>query len=126
MLLLRRIHGWLAGGFALGVLVQAYLAGSAMAELGGSGEFRTHDAFGYAAMGLLAIAVFVSALASRATRSQVALAAGLLGLYVVQISLPNARSDMPALAALHPLNAVVLFGIAGLIARRASRSVSPV
>ena len=34
-----RIHPWLAGLFALGVLLQAFLAGAALPQLGGSGDF---------------------------------------------------------------------------------------
>lgn len=121
----RRIHRWLAWLFAAGILVQGYLAGAAMVELGGSGDFVHHIAFGYGTMGLLALGVLVSAVVSRATRAQIGLSVGLVGLYVVQTFLPSARSDAPVLAALHPLNAIVLFGGACLIAMRAGQPAAP-
>src|SRR6476620_10376979 len=107
--------------FAAGVVVQAFLAGSALSQLGGSGDFGAHIAFGYEVMGLLALAVLVTALIGRLPRSQVGLSIGLLVLYIVQTSLPNARDSAPLIAALHPANAMLLLVLAiwtGLRARR--------
>ena len=107
--------------FAAGVVVQAFLAGSALSQLGGSGDFGAHIAFGYEVMGLLALAVLVTALIGRLPRSQVGLSIGLLVLYIVQTSLPNARDSAPLIAALHAANAMLLLVLAiwtGLRARR--------
>jgi hypothetical protein len=107
--------------FAIGVLVQAFLAGQALAQLGGSGDFGAHIAFGYEVMGLLALAVLITALVGRVPRSQVGLSVGLLVLYIVQTALPNARTSAPVIAALHPVNAMLLLGLAIALAIRARR-----
>jgi hypothetical protein len=72
-------------------------------------------------MGLLALGVLVFALLGRFPRGQVGLSALLLVLYVVQTSLPYARSSSPAIAAFHPANAMVLLVLAIVIAVRARR-----
>ena len=116
----RRAHVWVAWLFAAGVLVQGYLAGAALGQLGGSGDFSTHLNIGYT-LGIVALAVLVLAAAGRFPRSQVGWSALLLILYVVQTSLPFLRADMPAIAALHPVNAMVLLVLAVVIAIRARR-----
>ena len=107
-----RVHPWLAGLFALGVLLQAFLAGAALPQLGGSGDFATHRDVGYTAMGILALVVLIVAGISRATRLQIWGSIGLFVLYVVQTVLPTMAGSQPTLAALHPVNAVLLFGLA--------------
>ncbi len=84
--------------FVVGVLVQGYLAGAALAQLGGTGDFGAHVSFGYTVMGLLALAVPLTALVGRLPRRQVGLSIGLLLLYIVQTVLPNARDSAPATA----------------------------
>lgn len=115
----RVIHVWAAWLAAAGVLLQGYLAGAALAELGGSGDFSSHIDAGYSLMGLLVLAVLVTALLGRYPRAHVGWAALLVLLYVVQTSLPFARTDAPAIAALHPLNAMLMFVLAVAIAVRA-------
>jgi hypothetical protein len=112
------VAAWL---FVVGVLVQAFLAGTALAQLGGTGDFGAHISFGYSVMGLLALAVLVTALIGRVPRSQVGLSVGLFVLYIVQTALPNARSTAPIIAALHPVNAMLLLGLAIAVALRARR-----
>ena len=107
--------------FALGVLIQGYLAGLALTELGGSGDFEAHRSVGYSVMGILALVVLVGALVGRMPRRHVGLAVLLFVLYVVQTSLPAARDSSPAVAALHPVNAMVLLGLAIVIGVRARR-----
>jgi uncharacterized protein DUF6220 len=120
----RWIHLGAAWVFVAGVLVQAFLAGQAMTQLGGSGSFESHIAFGYSAMGLLALTVLVAALVGRVPRRQVGLSVGLIILYVVQTSLPYARASAPAIAALHPANAMLLLLLGIYIAVRARRLVA--
>jgi hypothetical protein len=108
----RRLHPWLSGLFALGVLVQAFLAGAALVQLGGSGNFETHISFGYTAMGILALLVLIAAGLGRADRFQVWGSIALFLDYIVQTILPNFRASSPAIAALHPVNALLLFGLA--------------
>ena len=121
----RWIHLAAAWLFVAGVLVQGYLAGAAMTQLGGSGDFSQHIAVGYTVMGILALVVLVFAIIGRLPRVHVGLSALLLILYVVQTSLPYARSSSPAIAALHPVNAMVLLGLAIAVAIRARRHTVP-
>ena len=107
-----RIHPWLAGLFALGVLLQAFLAGAALPQLGGSGDFATHRDIGYTALGILALAILIVGGIARSNRVQTWGSVGLFVLYVVQTLLPGLAGSQPALAALHPANAVLLFGLA--------------
>jgi hypothetical protein len=115
----RWIHIGAAWLFAGGVLVQAYLAGQALTQLGGGGDFEAHRALGYSVMGILALVVLVMALVGRLPRAQVGLSALLFVLYIVQTSLPTARTSSPAIAALHPVNAMVLLVVAVVLGWRA-------
>lgn len=116
----RRAHVWAAWLFAAGVLVQGYLAGAALGQLGGSGDFSTHLAVGYA-LALVALAVVILAAVGRFPRSQLGWSGLLVILYVVQTSLPYLRADTPAIAALHPANAMVLLVLAVVVAVRGRR-----
>ena len=115
------VTAWL---FAAGVLVQGYLAGAALAQLGGNGDFAMHVGIGYSLMGILALAVPLFALVGRMPRSQVGWSALLLLLYIVQTVLPVLRSSSPAIAALHPANAMVMFVLAVVVAVAARRQIS--
>jgi hypothetical protein len=116
---LRWLHAAAAWLFVAAILVQVFLAGAAITNLGGSGDFSTHIEFGYTALGLTALAVLLTSFGSGLGRRQVGLSFGLLLLYIVQTILPNLRTTSPALAALHPVNALLLFGYAVIVARRA-------
>jgi hypothetical protein len=116
---LRRLHVaacWLLVG---GIAVQTLLAGLALRELGGSGDFSLHVEFGYTGLGLLALAVVLTAVAAGVDRRGLAICFGLLLLYFVQTLLPALRGTVPLAAALHPVNALLLFGLAAWYARRA-------
>jgi hypothetical protein len=117
----RWIHIGAAWLFAGGVLVQGYLAGQALTQLGGSGDFEAHRAIGYSVMGLLALVVLVGAIIGRLPRGHVGLSVLLFVLYIVQTALPNARTSTPAIAALHPANAMVLLILAVAIGWRARK-----
>ena len=123
--LVRRLHSWAAWGLAASVVLQAYLAGAAMANLGGNGDFSTHIGVGYSLPGLLALVVLLTAIIARLGRTQILLSLGLLLLYVIQTSLPYAKSSSPAIAALHPANALLLFVAAIWVARRHTVSAAP-
>jgi hypothetical protein len=120
----RWAHVGAAWLFVGGVLIQAFLAGAALTQLGGSGDFSAHISFGYTVMGLLALAVLLTALLGRLPRSQVGLSVGLLLLYVIQTALPNARASAPVIAALHPANAMLLLALGILIGWRARRAAA--
>ena len=61
----------------------------------------------------------MTAIVARAGVRRIAIAAGMLVLYIVQTVLPNAKTSAPWVAALHPVNALFLFGIAVWYARAA-------
>src|SRR5436190_18085891 len=108
---MRRIHAVAALVFVAAIVIQVVLAGMAIANLGGSGDFGTHKDFGYTWVGLASLAVVVTALLARMPQRDVLITLGMLVLYVLQTLLPEARSSIPLVAALHPLNAMLLFGI---------------
>lgn len=117
----RWAHVVAAWVFVAGVLYQAFLAGRALAQLGGSGDFSPHISFGYSILGILALAVLLTALIGRVPRSQVGLSIAVLLLYIVQASLPSARTSAPIIAALHPANAMLLLVLGVYVAVRARR-----
>jgi len=112
----RRLHVLLAWSFVGAVLVQVFLAG--LAIFGATAGFGLHIDFGYTVMGLITLGVLLTALAGRLPRREIGLSFLLLVLYVVQTALPLARASAPVLAALHPVNAIVLFALGSIIARR--------
>jgi hypothetical protein len=106
--------------FVLVICVQVLLAGAAMTNLGGDGDFSLHVGFGHSVVGLAALAVVVTAVIGGMPRRDTAIAFGLLLLYFVQATLPVLRELVPMLAALHALNSLLLFGAAVWYARRTS------
>lgn len=130
-MVLRWLHAAAAAVFVAAVLVQVFLAGAAIPNLGGSGDFGTHIAFGYTEVGLAALAVVVTALIARRPRRDVGITLGLMALYIIQTILPGLRDSIPWIAALHPVNAMLLFALAAWYARRtwlgtrAAAAISP-
>jgi Family of unknown function (DUF6220) len=120
---LKRIHGAAAWLFVAAILVQVFLAGAAIAQLGGSNDFSTHRDFGYGVVGVTALVLVVTAVLARAGREAILICLGLFGLYIVQIFLPNVTG---VVAALHPVNALLLFAFAVWYARRAWRASTAV
>lgn len=121
LLQLHAVAAWL---FVASIVVQVFLAGAAIAELGGSGTFAFHIEFGYTYVGIVSLLVVVTALIARAGRNAIATSLGLLVLYVIQTVLPGFKGSIPFVSALHPVNALVLFAIAVWYARRAWRTAS--
>jgi fucose 4-O-acetylase-like acetyltransferase len=116
----RQVHAFLAWAFVASVVVQVFLAGLAIPQLGGNGSFVTHRDFGYL-IGLLTLLLLVAAVVARAGRRRIGQAAGLLVLYVVQSSLPYMDPGLPFAAALHPVNALVMFWLGVVYARQVWR-----
>jgi hypothetical protein len=113
--LLRQIHAAVAWIFVASIIIQVWLAGMAIPQLGGStASFATHIDFGYL-MGVVALALLVTAFLTGLGRRRVLQSAGILGLYIVQTILPNI--GVAAIEALHPVNAVLLFVAATVYAR---------
>jgi hypothetical protein len=102
---------WLA--LALGVL-QFFLAGLGIF---GASSFSAHEGVGYL-FHTIAVIVFLLALAGPRTGRDIGLGALFGVLATVQVYLPELREDVPELAAVHPLLALVLLGLAAHIGRR--------
>lgn len=117
-MVLRWLHAAAAAVFVAAILVQVFLAGAALTNLGGSGDFASHIEFGFTWVGLAALALVVTALIARRPRRDVGITLGLMGLYIVQTILPGLRATVPSVAALHPVNAMLLFALAAWYARR--------
>ena len=102
---------WLA--LALGVL-QFFLAGLGIF---GASSFSAHEGVGYAFHTIAGI-VFLLALAGPRTGRDIGIGALFAVLATVQVYLPELRGDAPELAAVHPLLALFLLGLAAHIGRR--------
>lgn len=111
--------GWL---IVVGLVAEFYLAGAAL--FGVTPSFQLHRALGVV-MAIAILLLLVLALIARPGRRFVGLAALLAALVFVQAALPSLRLAVPALAALHVVNAAVLLGLAGTIARIAGPQPTP-
>ena len=105
------ILAWL---FLAGIIVQVLFAGLAVFELAG---WETHAGFGW---GLAFVPVMMAMLAVIAgvDATTALLTVLLLVSALFQPELAAARDTSPVIAALHPVNALVLFGLASVVARR--------
>jgi hypothetical protein len=115
---LSKVHAAAAWLFVAAIVVQVFLAGAAIPQLGGSGDFSTHREFGYTEVGIAALLVILTAVIARAGRRAILFSLGLFVLYVIQTVLPNVTGIV---AMLHPVNALLLFALAVWYARRAWR-----
>ena len=116
----RRLHAWAAILWVVAIIVQVFLAGQAIGNLGGSGDFATHRDVGYT-IGIIQLIALVLAFPARMSGRDKGISAGLLVLYIVQTLLPGFRTGPTFLAALHPLNAMILFTLSIWYARHAWR-----
>ena len=97
-------------------IIQIYLAGAAITQLGGTGDFGTHQALGWL-IGIIALVQLVLAFAAKLGWRMVGASALLFGLMVVQSLLPGIGT--PSLAALHPVNGFLVVLLSFWIAWRA-------
>jgi hypothetical protein len=111
--IISQIHQWLARIFLAGLLLQFYLAGSA---LFGVESFEPHRMLGYA-LTMLVILFPVLALVGRLGRQVIGLSMLLVFLTIVQVMLPSLRGNASWIAALHPVNALALMGISARLGR---------
>jgi uncharacterized membrane protein YccF (DUF307 family) len=114
------VYAGIAWLFVGTILYQVFLAGRALIQLGGTGDFQPHMEFGWSWVGLAALALVISSAVARPGWRQVLLALLVFVLYIVQISLPGMKTENPIFSALHPVNALILFGLALAVARRAT------
>jgi hypothetical protein len=113
-----RIHLIAAAVFVVALLVQVFLAGASISALGGSGSFATHIEFGYTWIGFAALALLITVFVARRPRREVGWVAAIVVVYVIQTLLPGFRGSVPAIAFLHPVNAVLLIGLSTWYLRR--------
>ena len=103
--------------FAACVVLQVFFAGLGIF---GAESFKTHETFGWI-LHTATIVLLLLAIAGPRNRHDVGLAFGLLVLTTIQISLVGSRDDMPGLAALHPVLALGILGLALYMGRGAVR-----
>jgi hypothetical protein len=116
-----QIHQWLARVFLVGLLLQFYLAS---APIFGAGSFQPHRMLG-AALTAIAFLFPLLALAGRLGRQRIGLSILLVVLAIVQMMLPSLRGAAPWIAALHPVNALVLMGISARMRRIGRAAAQP-
>ena len=111
---MRQVHAGVAWLLVGAIVVQVWLAGAAIPQLGGTGNFETHRNVGYL-IGLVTLVLLLTAIPAGLGRRRIGQSAGLLVLYVIQSSLPYMDPGLSAAAAaLHPVNAVLMFGLSFL------------
>ena len=104
------------GAFVACAVVQVFLAGLGVFD--DPKAFITHREFGYL-FGWLTLVGLIFAIAGRSSRRVVGLAALMLVQFALQSVFVALRADLPAIAALHPLNGFGLLGVAILATRLA-------
>ena len=107
----RTAYPVVAGLFVACAIIQVFLAGLGVFD--DPSSFITHRNFGYM-IGWLTLVLLVIALVGRMPRRFVGLAVLLLVLFSLQSVFVALREDMPALAALHPLNGFFILAVAGI------------
>ena len=112
----RRALPFAAGAFVACAIIQVFLAGLGVFD--DPRSFITHREFGYT-FGWLTLAILVLALVGRAPRRITGLSVLLLVLFTLQSVFVALRADLPAVAALHPLNGFAILGVGVLITREA-------
>ena len=112
----RQVHAAVAWLLVGSIVVQVWLAGAAIPQLGGTGSFENHRNVGYL-IGLITLVLFLTALPTGLGRRRILQSLGIFGLYIVQSSLPYMDPELSAVAALHPVNAVVMFVVSLVYAR---------
>src|SRR5687768_9416535 len=105
--------------FVAGILTQVFLIGLSL--LGGRPSWQTHVRLGHGLMGL-ALLMIVLAYTGRLPRRMKTLTWLTLAIYVLLADIVIfVRPSAPLVAALHPVLAVLLFGVSGHLALRVWR-----
>ncbi len=110
----RPAHAIATAAFLCCAVVQVFLAGLGVFD--DPRAFVTHREFGYL-FGWLTLVILILALAGREPRRITGLSALLLVLFALQSVFVALRADMPAVAALHPLNGFAILAVAGVLTR---------
>lgn len=114
----RPIHLVVAGLLVVGLFVQFFLAGMGVFSRGE--EFAPHRDLGYW-LTLLPVVLVVTSIIGRMGRWQAIVAAVMLVQFILQSVLVLQRDSVPAIAALHPVNGVLILLFAMWLARDAWR-----
>lgn len=119
---MRQVHAAVAWLLVGAIVVQVWLAGMAIPQLGGgNNDFSTHRNVGYL-IGLITLVLFVTALPTGLGRRRILQSLGIFGLFIVQSSLPY--MGVAPIEALHPVNAVLMFVVSLVYARAVWRERS--
>ena len=114
------VSAWL---YAVCILVQVFLAGLSTGLLGAEPQrWSDHVSFGQM-IGTLPILLVIFALVGRVSILTIVLSVAIFFLYGLQY--PFANTNTSAVAALHAVNALVMFWITTQIAQQAQRMVFP-
>ncbi|HEY3335353.1 MAG TPA: DUF6220 domain-containing protein [Candidatus Limnocylindrales bacterium] len=114
----RRGHAIVVAAFAACGVIQVFLAG--LGVFADPGAFVSHREFGYL-FGWLTLVALVLALVGRLPRRLIGATVLLLVLFAMQSVLVALRAEMPAVAALHPVNGFAIIGLAVATARASWR-----
>jgi hypothetical protein len=121
------VYRWWSALVVLAIVVQIGFAGYGafgVAKDAGDGSvdedkfddrFGPHTGFGYLVVLMILLLLIFGAVA-RVGRPRIVWSAVLFGLGILQILLAWFGSDVPAIGALHPINAFLILGLAGRIA----------
>jgi hypothetical protein len=104
-----------AVAYLVAIVIQVLLAGAAVFDVI---DFAPHSGFGWSLSSAPLILVLL-AIAAQAPLGTISLTVVLTLDAMFQPELALARDDAPVVAALHPVNAFVLFWLTVLVARRA-------
>ena len=114
-MILRRLFAAAAAAYLVGIVIQVLLAGAAVFE---AIDFVPHVGLGWL-LGSAPLILIPLAIAARAPLETISLTVVLAFDAMIQPELALARDDTPVIAALHPVNAFVLFWLTLVLARRA-------
>lgn len=114
--LIRRAHLVLAWALVAGVVIQVFLAGLGVFD--DPSTFQVHVTWGYT-LEILPLVLLGLAATGRLGRRQMAYAAAIFGMFILQSVFVALRADVPMIAALHPLNGFAILFVAIVLARDA-------
>jgi len=116
----RYLYAGLAWAFVAGLVVQVFFIGLGL--FAGSENTELHVTLGWI-LHLVPILILVVAAVARAGRRQIMLAAAMaVTVFIVPI-LPALRADLPVVAALHPVGALLAFLLAIMVALGATELI---
>jgi hypothetical protein len=104
---MRLVYAAAAWLFVGAVVVQVFLAGLGL--FAGAKNFDLHAFFGFTVVHLISLLLVILGALGRVGRRNMWLGVLLFVLIGVQVSLPGLRTDLPLAAAIHPVNALLIF-----------------